>query len=305
VEVLYDVDKLPAGERLVVAIGMFDGVHRGHVRMLRTAVTAARRLNAEPVVVTFDPHPEEVLRGTTPPLVCDPTEKLQMVADAGIHTTVVQKFDLAFANQSAADFLRRLAHGRHLVAVVMSAETAFGRDRGGTLAAVEALSDEVGFEAVHVPQLLVGGRRISSGRIRDALADGRLAEVRNLLGHPYTVTGEVVRGDGRGRELGFPTANLHFDRPVALPSNGIYAVRVSWNGKRANGVASLGTRPTFGEGERLLEVFLFDFDGYLYGQRLRVEFVRRQRGEHKFGSVDALVAQMQRDAARARQILAA
>ena len=185
----------------------------------------------------------------------------------------------------------------------MTPETAFGRDRDGTLAAIENLAPRLRFELIQVDQLLVGGRRISSGRIRDAVAAGRLAEARRLLGRDYAVVGEVVHGDGRGRDLGFPTANLRFDGPVVLPPNGIYAVRASWDGRPADGVASLGVRPTFGAGERLLEVNLFDFEGDLYGRRLRVEFVRRQRGERKFGSVDALVSQMERDARRARQIL--
>jgi riboflavin kinase/FMN adenylyltransferase len=310
-QLLDDIDHLPAGLRFVVAVGMFDGVHRGHVRMLRSCVRAACRLGARPVVVTFDPHPEQVLRGISPPLLCDPADKLELLDAAGIAKTVAQRFDLAFAEQSAADFLRRLARGRQLAAVVMSPETAFGRDRGGTLAAVEALSAELGFEVVHVPQVMVGGRRVSSGRIREAVTVGRLAEARRLLGRNYAVVGEVVHGDHRGRHLGFPTANLHFDAPVVLPPNGIYAVRVAWGGKdplsparRAAGVASLGVRPTFGEGERLLEVHLFDFDGDLYGERLRVEFVRRQRGERRYRSVDALVRQMERDANRAKSIMA-
>jgi riboflavin kinase/FMN adenylyltransferase len=304
VKQLSDVDQLPAGLRFVVAVGVFDGVHRGHAAMIRSEASAANRLNAHAVVVTFDPHPETVLRGSTPLLLCDPAEKAALLAAAGADYVVVQPFDQAFADQPAAAFLNRLANGRELVGVVMTPETAFGRDRDGTLATIEGLAPKLGIELIHVDQLLVGGRRISSGRIREAVAAGRLAEARRLLGRNYAVTGEVVRGDGRGHELGFPTANLRFAGPVVLPPNGIYAVRVAWDGKHASGVASLGVRPTFGAGERLLEVNLFDFKGNLYGRRLRVEFVRRQRSERKFGSVDALVRQMQADAARARAILA-
>src|SRR5262249_21373081 len=154
------------------------------------------------------------------------------------------------------------------------------------------LSQELGFDVVHVSALPAADRRISSGWLRELVGNGQLSTVRRLLGRPYAVTGTVVKGDGRGRDLGFPTANLAFGKPVALPPNGIYAVRVGWGGRdplrpdrRADAVASLGVRPTFGGGERLLEVHLFDFDGDLYGQQLRVEFVRRQRGERKFGSV--------------------
>ncbi len=302
-ERLSDIDQLPAGLRFVVAVGMFDGVHRGHAAMIRSEASAARRLDAQAVVVTFDPHPETVLRGSTPLLLCDPAEKAALLGAAGADYVVVQPFDQAFADQPAASFLNRLGSGRSLVGVVMTPETAFGRDRDGTLATIEGLAPKLGIELIHVDQLLVGGRRISSGRIREAVAAGRLAEARRLLGRSYAVTGEVVRGDGRGRELGFPTANIRFAGPVVLPPNGIYAVRVSWDGQHADGVASLGVRPTFGAGERLLEVYLFDFAGDLYGRRLRIEFVRRQRGERKFGSVGALVRQMQLDAQRARQIL--
>ena len=300
---LSNVDQLPSGLRFVVAVGVFDGVHRGHAALIRSEAQAAERLQAHAVVVTFDPHPEAVLRGSTPLLLCDPAEKAALLGKAGADYVVIQPFDQKFADQPAEAFLNRLAARRLLVGVVMTPETAFGRDRGGTEAAIQGLAPKLGFELIHVDQLLVGGRRISSGRIREAVAAGRLAEARRLLGRNYAVTGEVVHGDGRGRELGFPTANLSFEGPVVLPPNGIYAVRVSWEGHHANGVASLGVRPTFGEGERLLEVNLFDFNGDLYGRRLRVEFVRRQRGERKFGSVGALVEQMQRDAQRARQIL--
>jgi riboflavin kinase/FMN adenylyltransferase len=303
VELLGNVDQLPAGLRFVAVIGMFDGFHRGHAAMLKTQDKAARRLAAQRVVITFDPHPETVLRGVTPPMLCDGSEKLALLEQAGADFVVVQPFDRAFAEQPAEAFLRRLAAGRSLAGVVMSPETAFGRDRSGTLSAVEKMAPALGFEVIHVKQLARGGRRVSSGRTREAVAGGRLAEARRLLGRDYAVVGEVVRGDGRGRDLGFPTANLRFDAPVVLPPDGIYAVRVSWDGRRANGVASLGVRPTFGAGERLLEVHLFDFDGDLYGRRLRVEFVRRQRGERKFGSVGALVEQMEQDAQRARGLL--
>jgi len=166
------------------------------------------------------------------------------------------------------------------------------------------------FRVVQVNRLESEGGTLSSTRLRTLLGDGRLADVRRLLGRRYAVTGTVVKGDRRGWTLGYPTANLEFSSPVALPPNGVYAVRVGWGGESplepahtSDGVASLGVRPTFGGGARLLEVHLFDFDGDLYGMDLRVEFVRRLRGEKKFSTVPALVRQMDRDAARARSIL--
>ncbi|HVM30124.1 MAG TPA: bifunctional riboflavin kinase/FAD synthetase [Candidatus Limnocylindrales bacterium] len=309
-QVLEHVDALPAGLRYVIAVGMFDGVHRGHQQVLRTTVEAARAEGAMPVVLTFNPHPAAVLRGAAPPLLCDPSEKISRLARAGIGLTVVCPFDHRFAEQSPEAFLRRLADRRELRGVVMSAESAFGRDRAGTIAAVESLAPELGFRVVQAPERHLAGSRISSSRIRDALAAGRLADVRRLMGRDYAVIGTVVHGDARGRELGYPTANLDFDEPVALPPDGIYAARVSWGGPDpldpdhdALGVCSLGVRPTFGVSGRTLEVHLFDFDGDLYDRRLRMAFVRRQRGERRFASVRALVEQMDRDSERARAIL--
>jgi riboflavin kinase / FMN adenylyltransferase len=311
VQQLDHIDALPRGLRYVIVVGMFDGVHRGHQAVLRSTVGAAEAEGASAVVLTFDPHPAAVLRGAAPALLCDPREKLSHLARAGVALTVVCPFDRRFADQSPEDFLRRLARDRDLRGVVMSAETAFGRDRAGTISAVEALAPELGFRVYQAPDQLLGGERISSSRIRAALQAGRLAQVRQLLGRDYAVIGTVVHGDARGRELGYPTANLAFDEPVALPPDGIYAARVSWDGDdplqpihRALGVCSLGVRPTFGVSGRTLEVHLFDFDGDLYGRRLRMEFVRRQRGERRFSSVEALIEQMDRDSARARQTLA-
>ena len=309
-KVLRSIDELPRGLRFALTIGVFDGVHRGHQRALRTLVAAAARDDADPVVLTFDPHPAKVLRGEAPPLLCSPKERLARLAEIGVKTTVVQPFDKSFADQPPEQFLGRLCEGRQLVALVMSAESSFGRDRAGVLPAIRQLGTKSGFRVVAVAQLRSSGGTLSSTRLRGLLAEGRLAGVRRMLGRDYAVTGEIVRGDMRGRTLGYPTANLQFAEPVALPVDGIYAVRTSWGGenplrptRRADGVASLGVRPTFGGGERTLEAYLFDFDENLYGEELRVEFVRRLRGEKKFASAGALVAQMDRDAERARAVL--
>lgn len=311
-QILTDIDDLPTGLRLVLCIGVFDGLHRGHRRMLLATVEAARQRDALAVVLTFDPHPDEVLRATVTARLCDPEEKLLRLERLGLGLTVVQRFDREFAGQSAEQFLGRVSGGRELVGVVMTPETAFGHDRAGTLAAVRELGRRNGFDCLEVPEVTLAGGRISSSRLRQALAAGRVGEVRRLLGRDYAVVGRVVRGDARGRQLGFPTANLAFDRPAALPADGIYAVRASWGGadplsptRVGEGAASLGVRPTFGGGERTLEVHLFDFDEDLYGERMRVEFVRRQRGERRFVSVDALIEQMHLDADRARRILGA
>lgn len=309
--VLRGIEELPADLRFALTIGMFDGLHRGHQRAIAVLVRTARRARAQAVVLTFDPHPAQVLRGSAPPLLSSPAEKIARLAQLGVDTTVVQRFDAPFADQTPDAFLQRICATRRLVALVMTGESAFGRDRAGALDRIRQLAGEMNFRAVEVARLTADGGTISSTRLRGQLADGRLAEVRRLLGRRYAVTGRVVAGERRGRTLGYPTANLAFETPVALPPDGVYAVRVTWGGedpleptRAADGVASLGVRPTFGGGERLLEVHLFDVDEDLYGNDLRVEFVRRLRGEKRFSSADALVDQMDRDSERAKSVLA-
>jgi riboflavin kinase / FMN adenylyltransferase len=308
---LGSIDELPRGLRFVATVGVFDGVHRGHCRLLRAATSAARRLDAKTVVITFDPHPDTVLRGRPPALLCDLDERLARLDRAGVDLIVVQPFDRAFSELSAEEFVDRLAQGRELAALAMTSESGFGHGRAGTVATLEEAGRRRGFELVRVDPVSLGGARVSSSRIRQLVGQGRLAEARRHLGRAHAVRGEVVHGDGRGRALGFPTANLSFEHPVALPPNGIYAVLASWGGpnpldpaRRELGVASLGVRPTFGPGDRVLEVYLLDFDELIYGERLRVTFVRRQRGERRFSGPPALVRQMGLDASRARTVLA-
>jgi riboflavin kinase / FMN adenylyltransferase len=304
------LEAVPSDLRMVATVGAFDGVHRGHVALIGRLVAEAQRRRASAVVVTFDPHPAAVLRGTPPALICDPMERDVRLAELGVDHLVVEHFDAALAAQTAETFIGRLRLGRTLAALLMTQASTFGRGRGGTLATMRAVGAIEHFDVVEVPLRQGRGGVISSSRIRTAIAAGRLAEAARLLGRRHAVTGTVVHGDGRGRALGFPTANLAFAAPVAMPPDGIYAVRASWIGRstqprrRADGVASLGVRPTFGVGARVLEVFLLETDEDLYGVDLRVEFVRRQRAQRRFASVDRLVEQMGRDVTRARSVLA-
>lgn len=265
-------------------------------------------MGAVATAVTFDPHPDAVLHGAAPPRLGDPVHTIEGIVGLGVDELVVQPFDRAFSLLEPEAFLHLIGAGDGLRAFVMSADTAFGRERHGDARVVAALGRRLGFGLVLVRPVLAGGSPVSSSRIRAAIGAGRLAEARNLLGRAPSATGRVVPGAGRGHDLGFPTANLAFESPVALPPDGIYAVRATWRlnddpWRSAPGVASLGRRPTFGPGERVLEVHLFGVAEALYGATMRVDFVRRQRGERRFASVAGLVRQMERDAERARRIL--
>lgn len=304
------IDLLPADARLAVTVGVFDGVHRGHQQVFSVLDQTARRLGAMPVAVTFDPHPDAVTKGQAPDLLMDPRERLERIAQLVSGIVVVQRFDEVFRRTSAEDFMTRLGGGRNLAALVMTHVSAFGRDRAGTLPVLRQMGIERGWELVEAPTLDSGGARVSSARTRELVASGQLDTAATLLGRPFALVGTVVHGEQRGRELGFPTANLSFSAPSCLPPDGIYVARASWGGEsilspvhRADAVISLGTQPTFGGRVRLFEVHLLDRDVDLYGQRLRVAFAGWLRGQRRYDSADELVAQMGRDIEHARSAL--
>lgn len=290
----------------VVALGNFDGVHRGH-QALVTAARAAAGAGCV-AVVTFEPHPREVIDPAhAPARLMRVTDKAVALARLGVDELVVLRFDEALRTLSADAFATtvladRLAAGH----VVVGEGFRFGARRSGDVATLRACGARCGYAVTEVAAVGSDGERVSSTRVRAAMAGGDLDAAQHLLGRPFSLTGRVVHGQRLGRELGFPTANFRL-HPRAVHLTGIYAVRVRGLAGAASwpAVASLGTRPTVGGVEPLLEVHLFDFAGNLYGQRLEVEFVARLRDEERFDSLPALVAQMHADAARARQILAA
>ncbi len=307
---LRGIDRLPKDTRLAVTVGVFDGVHRGHQQVFRVLEETARRLGAMPVVVTFDPHPDAVVTGRAPDMLMDRRERIERIGRLIGGTVVLQTFDEAFRRTTAEDFVARLGGGANLAALVMTEVSAFGRDRGGTLPVLREMGAAQGWELVEAPTLDSGGARVSSARTRALVAEGQLKTAADLLGRPFALVGSVVYGEQRGRELGFPTANLDFGQPVALPPDGIYAARASWGGEavlepreRADAVISLGTQPTFGGRVRLMEVHLLDRDEDLYGQRMRIQFCTWIRGQRRYDSVDELITQMGRDVERSRAIL--
>jgi riboflavin kinase/FMN adenylyltransferase len=310
-DVRHGIDALPRDTRLVATVGVFDGVHRGHQQVFDVLEQTARRYAAMPAVVTFDPHPDAVVAGQAPDLLMDQRERLEQISSHVAGIVVLQRFDEAFRRTTAEEFVSRLGGGRNLEALVMTRVSAFGRDRAGTLPVLREMGAEDGWELVEAPTLDMRGARVSSARIRELIKAGRMASAARFLGRPFALVGDVVHGDRRGRDLGFPTANLHFRDPVCLPPDGIYAARASWGGERvlaprekAEAVISLGDQPTFGGRVRILEVHLLDRDVDLYGQHLRVEFCRRLRDQKRFDSVDDLIVQMGRDVERARIVLA-
>src|SRR5262245_26102938 len=258
----------------VVAIGNFEGVHRGHRAVINVARARGRELTRKVAVFTFEPHPRAVFRPDEPVFrLSDETAKLRLLARTGVDGVIVMRFDAALAALSAEDFVRRILVERFAVAgVVVGFDFHFGKGRAGSPAFLEAAGRAHGFTVDIVPAFSDGGTRISSGAVRAALAAGEVEAAAAMLGYPWFVTGTVVHGDKRGRDLGFPTANLRLDPACAL-KHGIYAVRVIIGGKPLDGVASFGRRPTFDNGAPLLEVYLFDFAGDLYGTTLDVAFI--------------------------------
>lgn len=291
----------------VVCIGAFDGLHQGHRALLRRTLARARASDLPAVALGFEPLPREFFAtGASPPRLMLPRDKVRGMRAEGIDMVGLLRFDTALASMTAEDFVRRVLVDRLAAREVwVGPGFGFGRGRGGSIETLQALGAECGFVAGELAPVTVGGERVSSTRIRAALAAGEFAEAERLLGAPYAIGGRVVRGNQLGRTLGYPTANLRFWGKVPA-LRGIYATRVHGVAARPwPAVSSFGTRPTVGGKEPLLEAHLFDFDGDLYGRRIDVEFVARLRDEEAFQDLPALVAQMHRDAAQARALLEA
>jgi riboflavin kinase/FMN adenylyltransferase len=291
----------------VVTVGTFDGLHRGHQTVLAEVVRRAQApgKGLTSLLVTFDPHPLEVVNpAACPKLLTLPDEKQELLAGTGLGGVVVLPFTREVAQQSPEDFIRRLRAEHDLRELVLGYDHAFGRGRAGDEALVRRLGAAEGFAVAVVPAVREDGQPISSTLIRAAVAHGDLAGAARWLGRPYGLLGRVVPGAGRGRTIGVPTLNLAPpDARKLLPPDGVYAVWVWWRGTRYGGMMNQGPRPTFAEQGRTLEVHLFDFAGELYGETVRVEWVERLRDVQAFPSREALVAQLERDRQAARASL--
>jgi riboflavin kinase / FMN adenylyltransferase len=289
----------------VVAIGNFDGVHRGHRAVIAAALTRARALRRPAAALTFEPHPRAFFNpGETLFRLTDEPTKLRLLAATGLDGAIVLTFDAKLAQLTAEEFVRRILVERFAVSgAVIGFNFHFGMSRAGSPDYLSAEGKKCGFAVDVVPPFADNGRPVSSGPIRAALAAGRVEEAAKFLGYPWFVSAEVIHGDKRGRELGFPTANLRLDAACGL-RHGVYAVRAGIGGRRYDGVASFGRRPMFAAGGVLLEVFLFDFSGDLYGRAIDVAFIAWLREQAAFPSLDDLIRQMHEDARKARASLA-
>ena len=303
------LDGLPAIGAAVVTLGVFDGVHLGHRALVDATRIAAGERDARAVAIVFTPHPDEVIRpGTTVQRLLPPPETAVRLAAAGLDEVVELRFDDELRTMEPEAFLAALGPALDLRGMVMTPESAFGKRRTGTLERVSAIGAAAGFDTIAVDPVHRAGAPVSSSRIRSALAIGDVVEATAMLGAPPLLRGTVIHGDRRGRELGFPTANLAFDYPAALPALGIYVGRVGVEGRgvpvRHPALVSVGVRPTFhDDGHVLVEVYLLDWEGDLYDATMTLELETRLREERRFESVDALVTQMRADEREARHHL--
>ncbi len=281
----------------VLTIGVFDGLHLGHQRIMATVVKRAKIVDAVPTAITFDPHPRAVLYPEkAPPLLQTLDQRLANFKVLGIEQAIVIRFTKEFANQDAKIFLREIIHERlQAKEVYLGHGFAFGKNRGGNIELLKMMSKELGFCADEVAEVKLRGKRISSSKIRQLLNEGRVNLARRMLGRPYGIEGAIIRGDRRGHKIGFPTANLKPKNRV-IPKYGVYATAILLEGVWRKAITNVGVRPTFkNDSEPSIETYIFDFDGDLYGDVLRVRFLHRIRDERKFSGIEEIKKQIQKD----------
>lgn len=288
----------------VAAIGIFDGVHLGHRKIIALAVHAAKRRRGKSIVITFDPHPLKVLKPhLAVPSIMSTAHRIKLIHRMGADSCSVIKFDRRFSRLKPEDFVKKVIVGRFRVSKLLVGENfVFGRDNSGDTALLKKLGASYGFDVRVVPMVKMGGRFISSTAIRRLIREGRLKEASRMLGRPVTVFGTVISGAKRGRLLGYPTANID-PHHEAIPPSGVYAVWVAVSGGRHPGALFIGNRKTFGEEEPVVEVHIFDFHSFIYHEDIEVTFVKRLRGIRKFKDHAKLVERIKRDDMLARRIL--
>lgn len=289
----------------LVTIGNFDGVHLGHRRLLGRLVEEARREGSKAMAITFDPHPKMLIHPDRRPfyLLAALEEKLKLLKDCDLDAVIVVPFSLAYARTSAQDFICNFLWEKLKIrGIIIGHDYTFGYRKEGNEALLLSYGEKLGFRVEVINAYSAGETIISSTRIRQAILAGDMGIARSFLGRPYNIAGRVVEGHHRGAALGFPTANIKPEKEL-IPPDGVYAVYAELGGAQIGGVMNIGTNPTFGDDTRSLEVYLLDFHGDIYGERLDVFFIERLRGEIKFPEVEQLMEQIRRDVKRGREIL--
>ncbi len=296
-----ELSRLCPGQDTLLTIGVFDGIHLGHQQLIQKLKRKAFENNLLPGVVTFDPHPRFV---TTPgielPCLTTPQEKVEILSKLGIEIVALITFTRDVADLSARDFLSKLQKHLRMKGLIIGPDFAMGRGREGGRDSLFPLSRDMGFSLEIMPAVFVNGDIISSTSIRRSLTGGDLKKATSLLGRPFALVGIVVKGDQRGRLIGYPTANLKVEKDKTLPPDGIYVTSTWIDGKQHNSVTSVGLRPTFDKKERTVETYVLDFNGDLYGERLKVEFLEMLRPEKKFSGIEELKKAIAEDVEQAR-----
>ena len=295
-----DLSEVTRNSKTVVTIGTYDGLHLAHRQVINKVTQLAKEKGLRSFIVTFEPHPQEVLKNKTPDirLLTAIDEKLRLFEKAGVENVLVIKFTEEFSRTEAGEFYEKYIYGGiGLSDLVIGYDHLFGRNREGSFETLKALGSELGFDIHRVDEIDIDGKPVSSTRIRHALAEGNIEEANKLLGYEYGFDGIVVEGDKVGRTIGYPTINL---KPVkenkVMPKEGIYCVRVIYKGDEFYGMMYHGFRPTLSEGiKRALEVHIFDFEKMVYGEEFTVNFLKRLRGDKKFSSKEELIAQIDKD----------
>jgi riboflavin kinase / FMN adenylyltransferase len=289
----------------VVTIGSYDGLHLGHQEIITRVIELAREGKGEAVVLTFEPHPVKFLHPELRiPLITPYRKKMMLLTQFGVDVTINLPFSEDIARMSAEQFIEEIVQKRIAPRwVVVGFNFTFGKGRTGSPEELKKIGERLGFEVEIIPPFHVAGEVVSSTRIRELIARGDIEEANRMLGSNFFVLGRVIHGHARGKGLGFPTANLEITQDLLYPKDGVYAASVIVDEQRYGGVVNIGTNPTFGDEQLAVEVFLFDYQGDLYGKELQVALVDKIRDEQTFPSVDLLVRQIEQDIQRAKEIL--
>lgn len=307
-QIIWNINTLPPGDSSVVSLGTFDGVHCGHQSILSELQKRAQRSRARATMVTFEPHPQLVLNDPARPhagVLTTIEEKIEILNNLGLDRLVVAHFSPHLAGMKPEQFVEEVLLAKlRMQEIIIGHDHAFGKNRSGNLELLQRMAQERGFLVESLPPLEVAGEVVSSTKIRQALQRGEMNQVTAMLGRPYSINGLVIHGDGLGRGLGYPTVNLRpYSQYKLVPRPGIYASRTYLGGKPYQSATYIGTRPTFGIAERVIETHIIDFAGQLYGQEVRIEFVAFIREDIKFDSADALAEQIKQDVKTSANLL--